>query len=196
MRSLNEYVLPRLDVADISTAASLDFMVVPDDGNVSKVYTVLKSAISVADADLYLFRGEELAISEAATADAGASVVFEVPAHGLLVGDWVFIKGSADPNYNGIFQVTAVADTTHFKVTTTFGADESSAEVLRVIGAGGTEGNGKITIAYTSSAMGDVDSAIPSGHTTRVNAGDVIGVVSDGASTTAAAAVVTIVIDR
>jgi len=195
MRTLNEYFLD-LEIADISTVASLAMKAVPEGGNVRKVYTALQSAISVADADVYLFRGKPLAITEAATADAGASVIFEVPAHGLRVGDYVYIKGSADSNYNGIFAVTAVADSTHFKVTTTFTADETSAEVLRVIGNGGTAADGKITIAYSGSAEGDVDEAVPSGATKRVTKGDIIGAVSDGASTTAAKLAITAVIDR
>jgi len=63
-------------------------------------------------------------VDQAATADAGASVVFRttVP-HGMVTGAKVTVAGTTDYNHN--FTVTDVSDTTHFKVTHAYVSDQS-----------------------------------------------------------------------
>lgn len=54
--------------------------------------------------------------------------------------------------------------------------------------------NGSLTVAYSGSAAGDVDSCTPTANNT-VTAGQAIKITTDGASTDTAALVLTIVID-
>lgn len=54
--------------------------------------------------------------------------------------------------------------------------------------------NGSLTVAQSGSAAGDVDSCTPTANNT-VSAGQAIKITTDGASTTAAALLLTIVID-
>jgi hypothetical protein len=83
--------------------------------------------------------------SAAATADGGASIVYQTSvAHGLAVNDLVTIAGYAGGNagYNGNFTVTAVSDTTHFKVTCAFVGDAAGTWALRWTGTEYTNPNG------------------------------------------------------
>jgi hypothetical protein len=52
MRTLNDYFLTA-KVTDISTAGST-FVAVPDVGNIVKIYTSIKNAITTADAEITL----------------------------------------------------------------------------------------------------------------------------------------------
>ena len=61
--------------------------------------------------------------------------------------------------------------------------------------AGTAVTGGDITIAFTGAAAGDVDSSTPSALNS-VTAGDAIEVITDGGSTTASKATVTLVIQR
>jgi hypothetical protein len=115
MRTLNDYFLTA-KVTDISTAGST-FVAVPDAGNIVKIYTSIKNAITTAD----------------------AAITFEIGG-------------------------TAVT-------------------------------NGAITVTQSGSAAGDVDSSTPSAAN-RVEEGQSIEIISDGASATACEMIVTFVIRR
>ena len=115
MRTLNDYFLTA-KVTDISTAAST-FVAVPDAGNIVKIYTSIKNAITTAD----------------------AAITFEIGG-------------------------TAVT-------------------------------NGAITVTQSGSAAGDVDSSTPTAAN-RVEEGQSIEIISDGASATACEMIVTFVIRR
>lgn len=115
MRTLNDYFLTA-KVTDISTAGST-FVAVPDAGNIVKIYTSIKNAITTAD----------------------AAITFEIGG-------------------------TAVT-------------------------------NGAITVTQSGSAAGDVDSSTPSAAN-RVEEGESIEIISDGASATACEMIVTFVIRR
>jgi hypothetical protein len=115
MRTLNDYFLTA-KVTDISTAGST-FVAVPDAGNIVKIYTSIKNAITTAD----------------------AAITFEIGG-------------------------TAVT-------------------------------NGAITVTQSGSAAGDVDSSTPTAAN-RVEEGQSIEIISDGASATACEMIVTFVIRR
>lgn len=115
MRTLNDYFLTA-KVTDISTAGST-FVAVPDAGNIVKIYTSIKNAITTAD----------------------AAITFEIGG-------------------------TAVT-------------------------------NGAITVTQSGSAAGDVDSSTPTAAN-RVEEGQAIEIISDGASATACEMIVTFVIRR
>lgn len=115
MRTLNDYFLTA-KVTDISTASST-FVAVPDAGNIVKIYTSIKNAITTAD----------------------AAITFEIGG-------------------------TAVT-------------------------------NGAITVTQSGSAAGDVDSSTPTAAN-RVEEGQSIEIISDGASATACEMIVTFVIRR
>ena len=115
MRTLNDYFLTA-KVTDISTAGST-FVAVPDGGNIVKIYTSIKNAITTAD----------------------AAITFEIGG-------------------------TAVT-------------------------------NGAITVTQSGSAAGDVDSSTPTAAN-RVEEGQSIEIISDGASATACEMIVTFVIRR
>lgn len=115
MRTLNDYFLTA-KVTDISTAGST-FVAVPDAGNIVKIYTSIKNAITTAD----------------------AAITFEIGG-------------------------TAVT-------------------------------NGAITVTQSGSAAGDVDSSTPTAAN-RVEEGESIEIISDGASATACEMIVTFVIRR
>jgi hypothetical protein len=104
------------DIDDVSTAKSY-WVVAPYAGNITKIYTVLHNAITVADATLS-------------------------------------------------FEIGGVAVT-----------------------------GGGITVAYTGSAAGDVDSATPSAAN-AVTTGQAIEIITNGGSTTSAKVTVTLVIQR
>lgn len=57
-----------------------------------------------------------LSIDSVANNGAGAPRFHTTTAHGYLNGEVVFISGSSDTTYNGLWTITAVSDTTHFDV--------------------------------------------------------------------------------
>jgi len=72
----------------------------------------------------------------------------------------------------------------------------STADAALSFEIGGTAvTNGGITIAYSGSAAGDVDSSTPSANN-RVEEGEAIEIITDGGSSTACECVVTFVIRR
>lgn len=83
-------------------------------------------------------------------------------------------------------KVVAIYTALHGAIT---GAD--SALTAKINGTAIT--GGAITVAYSGSAAGDVDSCVPTGANV-VNAGDAIEIASDGASSTTAGLTVTVVI--
>lgn len=196
MRSLNEYFL-RLAISDISDTDRLsETIAVPDGGMVSKVYSCLQAKITVADCNLYAYRSKT-AITAVADATGGGAADysdFSVANHGLQVGDYVFHSGCTDDTYNGIFVVTAVDDANTYEVDADWTATDTGYS-HGVIGNAGTVGDGKLTITQSGCDIGDVDTLTPVMNS-RVNTGGIVGVISDGGSTTAAEAIVTIVIDR
>lgn len=48
---------------------------------------------------------------------SGSTATVEATGHGLSVGEWVFIAGANETEYNGLFQVATVADADHFTYT-------------------------------------------------------------------------------
>ena len=115
MRSLNDIFLT-CNIPDISTADSV-FIAAPDNGEVTKVFTTIANAITVANATI-------------------------------------------TPKIGGVAMT-----------------------------------NGAVTIAYTGSAAGDVDTSAPSAANS-VTEGQSIEIATDGGSTTACQATVTVVISR
>jgi len=66
-------------------------------------------------------RGTKLVITEVAQNVGNIVLTVDATAHGLVVGDSIVLSGFDDANYNGTFDVQAVAAST-FEVTATFGA--------------------------------------------------------------------------
>lgn len=76
MRTLNDYFLTT-KVTDISTAGST-FVTAPDSGNVVKIYTSIKNAISVADAALTFEIGGTAMTNSAITVTQSGSAAGDV----------------------------------------------------------------------------------------------------------------------
>lgn len=130
-------------------------------------------------------------------------------ADGAGSGNWTRVK---DLNLNGLEEVVLTAELDNISsasstwVVAPYAGDIikcysvihgaiSGADAELSLEIGGTlVTDSEITVAFTSSAAGDVDSSTPTGNNT-VSAGQAIEVLTDGASTGTVRATVTIVLD-
>jgi len=64
----------------------------------------------------------KFSVSAIADGSAGKIQVTTSAAHGYSVDDIVFQFGFSDSNYNGVFRITDIVDTTNYKVTATYTA--------------------------------------------------------------------------
>jgi hypothetical protein len=107
--------------------------------------------------------GTSVAITAAATAGGGTSTNFTTgAAHNLAVGDVVSVSNSstADPNYDKVHVVSAVADGTHFEVVTTFGATCTATMDQAATLTAGADAAGVYYVTWNASATSAVNNEI------------------------------------
>jgi len=170
--------------------------VVPDSGKVIRIDTCLHGAIANVNAIVTPFIGAPIAVTAAAEGDPDTDNIrftTGTTAHGMQVGDWVTNwEDFSDTAYEGPFAVAVVPTTLTYEVVGVWTATGTGTMVRGITLPGPA---GAITVAYSGSAKGDIDTVYPIANN-EVLAGDIIGIHTDGGSTNAVKLTVTFVIDR
>jgi len=145
---------------------------------------------TIADAFLHEPKGAAGAsVDTVYVSDGGGSGTWQAPPQYVVVTGTIADLSTADTIY-----LPAGVTGTLYKVYTALGAAIATADATVSVSINGTPvTNGSVTVAYSGSAAGDIDSATPTANNT-MTAGDKIAIATDGASTNTAEVYVQLVI--